>query len=237
MTKIIGHRGAAGLALENSRASLLAALRAGVDMIEFDTRLTADDKLVLMHDPVTERVASASISVRSKTLTELRSLGMTNGEPFLGLDEALDIVGDTPVIIELKDEHSVDELLLILERHPHTRASIASFHHDELRKIRRVLPNTPIFVLEHFAPVDIIHSAQNLHAAGIGLNKWLMNPLTYRMALHYHLELYVYTVNSPLIARFMRALYPGINLCTDRPERFIKTKRRSAARPTVPNHS
>ena len=63
MTKIIGHRGAAGLALENSRASFLAAVQSGVDMIEFDTRLTADDNLVVIHDPKTGRVAGDKVTV------------------------------------------------------------------------------------------------------------------------------------------------------------------------------
>lgn len=223
MTKIIGHRGAAGIALENSRESLLAALQHGVDMIELDTHLTADDHLVVIHDPYTKRVVPGeNIVVRAKTLAELQALSLHNGEPFLSLDEALRIVGDTPVIIELKDEGSVDELLLALGRNPKTNASIASFHHNELRQVRRAIPGIPIYVLEHMSPLEIVHSARSMHATGIGLNKWLMNPLTYRLAKRYHLELYVYTVNNACVARFLRVLYPAIHLCTNHPERFIR---------------
>lgn len=222
MTKIIGHRGAAGLALENSRASLLAAIKHGVDMIELDTRLTADDHLVVIHDPHTQRVAPDHFFVRNKTLAELRAFNMHNGETFLSIDDALDIVGSVPVIIELKETGSVDELLLALGRHPEAQASIASFHHGELRRIRSVLPDVPIYVLEHFSPIEIIQSARRVHATGIGLNKWLMNPLTYRLAKRFHLELYVYTVNNAFIAWFMRKLYPDIHLCTNHPERFVK---------------
>jgi len=220
--KIIGHRGAAGLALENSRASLLAAIEQGVDMIEFDVRLTKDDHLVVIHDKDTGRVAEDRIRVRNLTLAELRKSGMANGEDFIDLDEALDIIGDMPIIIELKDPGSVDELLLVLERHPEAHPSVASFQHEELRRVHRALPNVPIFVLEHWAPLDIIHSAHNLHATGVGLNKWLMNPLTYRLARHYHLDLYVYTVNNVWLARFLHKLYPEVHLCTNRPERLQK---------------
>jgi len=219
--KIIGHRGAAGLALENSRSSLLAAIEQGVDMIEFDVRLTADDHLVVIHDKATGRVSEDIRTVREQTLTELHEFGLSNGEDLLTLDEALDVIGATPVIIELKDKQSVDELLLVLERHPNAQPSVASFDHDELRQVRRVLPKVPIYVLEHYGPIDIIHSAHNLHATGIGLNKWLMNPLTYQMAKHYKLEIYLYTVNGPVLARFLKLFYPDISLCTDRPERFI----------------
>jgi glycerophosphoryl diester phosphodiesterase len=220
--KIIGHRGAAGLALENSRSSLLAAMKQGVDMIEFDVRLTADDHLVVIHDKVTGRVAEDRLTVHDQTLAELRQLSLGNGERYLTLDEALDTIGRTPVIIELKDTNSIDELLLVLERHPDARPSIASFQHDELRRARRVLPDIPTFVLEHLAPIDIVHSAHHLRATGIGLNKWLMNPLTYYLAKRYKLEIYLYTVNDIWLARFLHKLYPEVHLCSDRPERLLQ---------------
>lgn len=231
MTKIIGHRGAAGIALENSRESLLAAIQHGVDMIELDTHLTADDHLVVIHDPYTKRVVPGdNVVVRAKTLAELQALPLHNGETFISLDEALQIIGTTPVIIELKDEGSVDELLLALGRHPNVNASIASFHHNELRQVRRAMPDTPVYVLEHMSPLEIVHSARSLQATGIGLNKWLMNPLTYRLAKRYHLELYVYTVNNAFIAWFLRVLYPDIHLCTNHPERFVVSSPRAARR-------
>jgi len=218
--KIIGHRGAAGLALENSRAALRAAIKQGVDAIELDVRLTADDHLVVIHDPVTGRVADGSQTVHKQTLADLRKLNLKNGEEILTLDEALDIIGSTPVVIELKDKRSVNELLLILERHPHARPNIASFQHHELHQIRRVLPDVPTYVLERFAPVDIINTARSLQATGIGLNTWIMNPLTYWLARHYRLEIYLYTVNNRLLARTLHLLYPKIILCTNHPERF-----------------
>jgi glycerophosphoryl diester phosphodiesterase len=231
MTKIIGHRGAAGLALENTRASLLAAIKHGVDMIELDTRKTADDHLVVIHDPHTGRMAADHAIINEKTLAELQAFDLNNGEQFLSLDDALGIIGSVPVIIELKESGSVDELLLALARHPKAVASVASFQHGELQKIRAALPDMPTYVLEHFSPLEIVHSAHHIDATGIGLNKWLMNPLTYRLAKQYKLELYVYTVNNPFIARFLRLFYPDIHLCTNHPERFIKPKRRG--RPTT----
>jgi glycerophosphoryl diester phosphodiesterase len=46
-----GHRGARGLAPENTIPGVRAALEIGVDTIELDVRLTADDQLVVHHDP------------------------------------------------------------------------------------------------------------------------------------------------------------------------------------------
>ena len=47
---IIGHRGAAGLARENSLEALRAGLEAGADILEFDVRLTKDKIPVVVHD-------------------------------------------------------------------------------------------------------------------------------------------------------------------------------------------
>lgn len=48
--EIVGHRGAAGLAPENTLESFEAAVSAGADRVELDTRLTRDDHLVVFHD-------------------------------------------------------------------------------------------------------------------------------------------------------------------------------------------
>ncbi|MGZ6005431.1 MAG: glycerophosphodiester phosphodiesterase, partial [Candidatus Saccharimonadales bacterium] len=48
--KIMGHRGAAGLELENSAAGIEKAIELGVDFIEIDVRKTHDNQLILCHD-------------------------------------------------------------------------------------------------------------------------------------------------------------------------------------------
>ncbi|HUB15890.1 MAG TPA: glycerophosphodiester phosphodiesterase family protein [Acetobacteraceae bacterium] len=48
---IIGHRGARGLAPENTLAGFRAAIALGVDAVELDVALTADGVVVVSHDP------------------------------------------------------------------------------------------------------------------------------------------------------------------------------------------
>ena len=73
--EVQGHRGARGVAVENTMASFEAALDACVGSIETDVHLTCDGVPVLLHDsriefpgPLTGRL------VRSLTLEELRTL-------------------------------------------------------------------------------------------------------------------------------------------------------------------
>ena len=49
--EVIGHRGARGLAPENTIAALQKGLEHHVDMLELDLRVTRDDVVILHHDP------------------------------------------------------------------------------------------------------------------------------------------------------------------------------------------
>jgi len=51
LPRVIGHRGAAAVAPENTLAGLAAAAAAGARWVEIDVRLSADKVCVLSHDP------------------------------------------------------------------------------------------------------------------------------------------------------------------------------------------
>lgn len=229
--KIIGHRGAAGLALENSNDSIAAALKYNLEAIEFDVHLTADGEVVVVHDSHTKRVAEEKVQVRKKTLKELRTLALRNKQAIPTLDEVLDVIKSGQVIIDIKAKGTAEALPAVLKRHPKIIPSFASFNHDELRIAHKLFPESKTYVLEHFSPIEIIQTARHIHATGIGLNKWLMNPLSYRLARRYKLEFYVYTLNSPILGRFYERLYPEVAICTDHPERFAKRKRKFRVTP------
>lgn len=81
--EIIGHRGAAGLAPENTLPSFSRACAIGVDGIEFDVHLSADGAVVVHHDyalnpDIARDAAGAWVAdtarpvLRERTLAELR---------------------------------------------------------------------------------------------------------------------------------------------------------------------
>jgi glycerophosphoryl diester phosphodiesterase len=58
--KVIGHRGAAGHAPENTFAAFDRGLQLGVDGVETDIRATRDGVLVLLHDATVDRTTDGS---------------------------------------------------------------------------------------------------------------------------------------------------------------------------------
>lgn len=70
----IGHRGGIfGLAPDNTLASVQAAIDAGLPVIEIDTRLSADGKVILLHDATIDRTTNGSGEAEFMTVAELKA--------------------------------------------------------------------------------------------------------------------------------------------------------------------
>jgi glycerophosphoryl diester phosphodiesterase len=71
---IIGHRGGAALAPENTLACYRKGIEAGADMIEIDIHLTRDGHVVVCHDQSVDRTTNGKGLIRELTLNEIRQL-------------------------------------------------------------------------------------------------------------------------------------------------------------------
>ena len=69
---IIGHRGAKGIAPENSLSGFKKAVELGIDGVELDVHLTKDGKLIVIHDMDLERLTGLKIPVKQLTFKELK---------------------------------------------------------------------------------------------------------------------------------------------------------------------
>jgi glycerophosphoryl diester phosphodiesterase len=72
--KVIGHRGAAGLAPENTYAGFDLALALGVDGIETDVQKTKDGKLVLFHGYLLDKTTTGTGVLQETSWQELQQL-------------------------------------------------------------------------------------------------------------------------------------------------------------------
>lgn len=70
--QIIAHRGASHDAPENTLAAFRLAWEQAADAVELDIRLTADGRIVALHDRTTERTTGVVEAVAVQTLAELR---------------------------------------------------------------------------------------------------------------------------------------------------------------------
>jgi glycerophosphoryl diester phosphodiesterase len=93
---VIGHRGAASHAPENTLAGLRKAAALGARWVEFDVRLTADRRLVLLHDDRVDRTSNGRGEAGTMTLAELQRLDLGGwysaefaGERLPTLDDAV----------------------------------------------------------------------------------------------------------------------------------------------------
>src|SRR5690606_30302773 len=71
---VIAHRGASGHAPENTLPAFELALAMGAHALEMDVTLTADDEVVLMHDPTVDRTTDGTGDITTLTLAQVKVL-------------------------------------------------------------------------------------------------------------------------------------------------------------------
>ncbi|HOC25259.1 MAG TPA: glycerophosphodiester phosphodiesterase family protein, partial [bacterium] len=157
-TEIIAHRGASGLAPENTLASFARAVEIGADWFELDVWLSKDDSLMLMHDESVARTTGAGGTIPTMTYDQLRSLDAGSwfsplfaGEKIPTLAEALDLalrasyrVG---VVIEIKSNAPtvVDKVVAaVQQRGMQRRVIISSFNSSHISKSKQLDPSIPV---------------------------------------------------------------------------------------------
>ncbi len=149
---VIGHRGNAMFAPENTLPSLQQAVEAGADAVEIDVHLTADGEVVVIHDPTVDRTTNGTGLVAAKSLAELRELdagarftrdaGLTH--PYREQDiriptlvEALRQFPSIPFVIEIKAAAAQKRVIeIVSELDASGRVVLASFDPNSVTLLR-----------------------------------------------------------------------------------------------------
>ncbi len=130
---VIGHRGAAAHAPENTIPSFRLALEQGADALELDVHASADGIPVVIHDPDTVRTTGEARVVAREAAARLRTLGA--GIPTL--DEVLESFPDTPLLVEVKVPAVQQAVLAAVRAHAAAgRVAVGSAHHAALAAFR-----------------------------------------------------------------------------------------------------
>lgn len=206
-TQITGHRGAAGLAPENTLPALEKALRLGIDGVEIDIQRSADGHLVVFHDERLDRCTNGNGLLRSATLAELQALdaGAWFDPAYVGtriptFREVLDFMQSNNMIlhVELKDPFyfpgvAAEVVALLREYKFEERVQIRSFFHPALHDVFNLAPELAISELwyqhlpkadeSHFRSVNMDQSVlrpehiADFHARGQKVSAWTVNDL------------------------------------------------------------
>lgn len=202
---VIGHRGAAGLATENSLRAMRAGFEAGADMLELDVRLTKDKVPVVAHDFHLYRTHRDAAIISHLTLGELRT--RTSAKPIATLSEVLDeFYGRIELNIEIKGRGTASTVIELLENNyakspdDWKNLLISSFKVSELIATRKISENAKLAMLHGINPFLFIFFRRKLRLSAVGFHRLITSKIALRIAKGYGLFTYVYTVNQPKTA-------------------------------------
>ncbi|MCB5183473.1 glycerophosphodiester phosphodiesterase [Streptomyces antimicrobicus] len=168
--RVIAHRGASHEHPEHTLAAYRQAIADGADALECDVRLTADGRLVCVHDRRVERTSDGRGTVSAMTYAELAALdfGGWKGEQHRGaqvllfedlLKEALTADRRVGLAVETKHPSRAGgrleaELVRVLKDHgladgADGRVEVMSFSRTALQRLHRLAPGLPsVYLIE-----------------------------------------------------------------------------------------
>lgn len=184
LPRVIGHRGAAGHAPENTLEGIRKAAQLGAGWVEFDAKLTGDGVVILMHDDTLDRTTDGTGAVAKATYSDIARLdaGRWFAPEWQGirvprLANALDLLCklDLAANVEIKPCHGRDietaqaVVSILRGRWPPSRPwpLLSSFSHESLAAAAAAAPEMPrgLLVWEH--PDDWSDSARALGCVSI----------------------------------------------------------------------
>ena len=225
---IIGHRGAAGLAPENTLPSFQIALDLGCRGIELDVHpvVGANDlvQLGVIHDARLDRTTNQRGLVANVTAETLSVIDAGNGAGVPLLSEVVELIeqpNSTMLNIELKGKRAAAPTAAFLAQRPELRALVSSFDHDELRLFRDLDSATAVAPLFSRKRRDLIDTAQTLNATSINVAYSMADEPLLETCRDAGYPVLVYTVNRLQDAQRIKSLgFAGI--FTDRPDLMLE---------------
>ena len=227
---IISHRGAAGLAPENTLSAIEKGIEFNADRIEVDVQQTKDSVIILMHDKTIDRTTDGKGKVKDLTYKEI----LAHNEKVPTLDEAIKLIkGKSTLLIEIKqggdyypgiEKRVID---LICRNKARDLCIVQSFNDKALQKVHE-LDSTivlhKLFILKFpFVPVYIdkginFTSLKNYeHVSAININHFFATKRLIDKIHESGKKINVWTINdSTKIRKLKKRCVDGV--ITDYPD-------------------
>lgn len=223
--KITGHRGAKGLAPENTLASFKKALEHHVDEIELDVRVTKDGRTVVNHDSFVADPAGNRLEIADHDLSELR-----RHKPDLAtLQEAVAAIDrEVPIMIEVKPGVPTEPIIRIVKDFLKKGWQTGDFGVGSrsmpiLKELRAGLPDIQLMVIEFWSGLRATRRARKLGTKRIGMLEYGLWPGFIAAMKRGGYELYTAPPGTPQKERLFARL--GMAGQTNDPSRARKWER------------
>jgi glycerophosphoryl diester phosphodiesterase len=246
---LIAHRLGRAYGPDGSRATLERTLAGPVDGVEVDICLTADERLICLHDPLLPLGTTLDGWAHERTAGEIRGAhlrdrgGNPTDERPLGLDELLELVPDD-LLLQLDLKAHADRRLarraasLLCERLGRHRAralEVISFHSDAcaIAAVRGVPARLVIWA--DYEPAALAAWAERWGVIGVSVEHFLLTQQLVRSLRAAGLSVNTGTINRRELLAAILPLAPDA-ICTDRPHELreeLTALCRAAARSPV----
>lgn len=222
---VIGHRGAAGHAIENSLPSIQKAIDLGADAVEIDVFKISDGTIVVFHDNTLDRLTEHTGSIVNLNKSDLDTILLKGGIRIPTLEEVLDLIDKKIMLnIELKGVNTASSVNDIINRYINEKGwnnsdfIISSFKWDELTKLRELNPDIPIGILTSKDIDKAIAIADRLNAIAVHANFKLLDEINIKLIHSKNYQVFAWTANERTDIQALKDLNID-GIITDYPER------------------
>jgi glycerophosphoryl diester phosphodiesterase len=166
---VLGHRGYRAKYVENTIEAFQKALEYGADGIEYDSRLTKDGVLVVLHD---EEING--IKLRTLEYNQLRNIKFSNGQTVPTVEETITSLDKKAYLnLEVKEvEAAIPSYEITKKLGALERTLFSSFKVEALRKIRKIDKDVKLGLLIQYDTLDNLPQL-NKELGLYSLNLWV----------------------------------------------------------------
>lgn len=205
---ITAHRGASGVAPENTIAALNQAIKDGADFAEIDIQTTKDGKIILLHDDTLDRTTNGTGPVGRYNWGYLKKLdagvwfdNKFSGEKIPLLNEVIDVVkGKMQLNIEVKTDsfsfNKVQDLIdTIYKKDFIDQCIITSFQRPLIDYISQIDAQIQTGIIFSSLP-DSLEEIYNSSYDILSCHFTLINKKLVQQTHSYSKQVHVWTVNE-----------------------------------------